>query len=721
MKFKKKFGKRFLANVVSAALLTSTVTFSLPTNVTAADGNDYYEALALSLYMYDANACGNDVDDGPLTWRGDCHTYDEFPGGYHDAGDHIKFNLTMGFAGSSLAMADYLNPGVFEKAGCKDHLISILKRNADYLMSTTILNGDSVEKIAHVVADGNVDHSEWSSPEVQTYPRQVYWLTAGSNNSAVCGEMAAALAGTAYVVKDSDPAYAETCIKYAKALVDFGKNHVGNESGGLSGFYDTEAQYQDEIAVAEAWLWICGAGSKPTLVPEGGGKYSGDAGYDGYRYCWNKVFQGYAALMYKATGDSMWATELQTEIDKQGGLRVGTYNGDGWGAARYNCALQMSGYAVANGDASNQYATAGKWQMDYILGENPTGYSFLIGYGNKWPTHYHHRAANPGNGDPSQNPEAKYTLYGALVGGIDASGNYQDMTDKYQYTEPALDYNGCFVLACAGLAGLYGGSDAGAKNIVSNASEIKKGYSFGGGETVIPTQPETETNAEPTENTSNAQDTTEDTQPATGNQTGGLVQADVTKEGDNKYNVDVKDSEKVVVHGLTNTADQNANGRYTIYDESGNQIKEDTWNLTPDNGKFDIEVELSDNASNVVVEFYWPREASVESAEILRSGGTDPTEPETTEPAPTETDPPQPTETPSETNTEGNVVYGDVDEDGKVQMVDMILLNKYLMIGASITDQGKKNADVNRDGEVLSDDGLNILRSVIGLIDLPIQ
>ena len=260
----------------------------------------------------------------------------------------------------------------------------------------------------------------------------------------------------------------------------------------------------------------------------------------------------------------MCATELQTEIDKQGGLRVGTYNGDGWGAARYNCALQMSGYAVANGDASNQYATAGKWQMDYILGENPTGYSFLIGYGNKWPTHYHHRAANPGNGDPSQNPEAKYTLYGALVGGIDASGNYQDMTDKYQYTEPALDYNGCFVLACAGLAGLYGGLDAGAKNIVSNASEIKKGYSFGGGETVIPTQPETETNAEPTENTSNAQDTTEDTQPATGNQTGGLVQADVTKEGDNKYNVDVKDSEKVVVHGLTNTADQNANGRYTV-------------------------------------------------------------------------------------------------------------------------------------------------------------
>ena len=44
-------------------------------NVSAADHN-YMEALAMSLYFFDSNACGSGITGGPLTWRGDCHTYD---------------------------------------------------------------------------------------------------------------------------------------------------------------------------------------------------------------------------------------------------------------------------------------------------------------------------------------------------------------------------------------------------------------------------------------------------------------------------------------------------------------------------------------------------------------------------------------------------------------------------------------------------------------------
>ncbi len=720
MKPMKQIGKRFLASVLSAALFTSSAAAALTrtTPVKAEANNDYYQALALSLYLYDANACGNDVDNGPLTWRGNCHTYDEFPGGYHDAGDHIKFNLTMGFAGSSLAMADYLNPGVFEKAGCKDHLIAILKRNADYLMSTTILNGDSVEKIAHVVADGNVDHGIWSSPEVQDYPRQVYYLTAGSNNSAVCGEMAAALAGTAYVVQDSDPAYAETCIKYAKALVNFGKNNVGNNMDGLAGFYDTEAQYQDEIAVAEAWLWLCGAGSKPTLVPEGGGKYSEGAGYDGYRYCWNKVFQGYAAMMYKATGDSMWATELQTEIDKQGGLRVGTYNGDGWGAARYNCALQMSGYAVANGDTSNQYAEAGKWQMDYILGENPTGYSFLIGYGSKWPTHYHHRAANPGDGDPAKNPEAKYTLYGALVGGIDASGQYEDKTDGYQYTEPALDYNGCFVLACAGLAGLYGGSDAGASKIVGSASEVTYPFDFGSGAVTPPTPTESE-DPKDTE----ATDKDEPTNPTpTEKPSEGTKPGTFTESGNAKWTLDVTGATKVKITCKTNSNDTEMNGIFTA-----NGANTD-WKTTASGGTYTVEYEVPEGLTSLDFQVWWPTTTTIESVELTVKGAveetTDPVEPTTEKP--TEKEPDTTEKEPDTTEkTDTEVNYGDLDGDGVIKLTDVITLNRFLMnIDTNLSDQALANADVNEDNAVDAYDALNILMCVIELIspsDFPIH
>ena len=76
------------------------------------------------------------------------------------------------------------------------------------------------------------------------------------------------------------------------------------------------------------------------------------------------------------------------------------------------------------------------------------------------------------------NMSAKYTNYGMLVGGVNNDG-YQDETNKYQYTEGALDYNGCFALACAGLYKLYGGDASAAQQIASSASEINDRFDFG--------------------------------------------------------------------------------------------------------------------------------------------------------------------------------------------------------------------------------------------------
>ena len=124
--------KKAVSGALSALMLSASVcsTVSAPVSY-AAENENYAEALAMSLYFFDSNECGTEVDDNPLTWRGNCHTYDEkaslsnatnfnsaykslvdpdgdgyvdVSGGYHDAGDHIKFNLTNGFACSSLAM-----------------------------------------------------------------------------------------------------------------------------------------------------------------------------------------------------------------------------------------------------------------------------------------------------------------------------------------------------------------------------------------------------------------------------------------------------------------------------------------------------------------------------------------------------------------------------------------------------------------------------------------
>ena len=691
-----KFTKKLTAMIASAVMAVSSIPV-VGMNASAAD-NNYYEALAMSLYFFDSNACGTNITDGPLTWRGDCHTYDaqasvgsldgslksvvdpdgdgkiDVSGGWHDAGDHIKFNLTIGFGLSSLGMSEYFNEGIYAKAGARDHLEYEMKWGADYLMKTTYLDDSgNVAAIAHVVADGGADHAIWSAPEVQTYDRPVYWLTASQNNSAVCGEMACGLLGTAYVLKDSDPEYSAKCIKYAKALIDFGTKNKGNEGGGLSAFYGTDSMCEDEMALASAWLYILGEGSKPTLTPNAG-QYNGI--YDYYLYSWDKVWQGYAALMYKATGDNVFAEELKFELNNQGGLSEGKYNADGWGASRYNCAKQMNSYLLANGDADSSYAKAAKYQMDTILGDNSTGYSFLIGYGDKWPTHIHHRAANPG-GDgitSAQNPEAKYTNYGMLVGGLDGGG-YEDHADRYQYTEGALDYNGCFAIACAFAANMYGGDASAFEDVKSSASEINADFKFGNGSVTPPesttTTDTTTTTTETTAETTTTQTTTSTIETTTTETTTTIVGGDQKVQSFVDFITEIGD----------NTVTFQTKGTFTV------SKSEDMEKIKSVGVGKSVKIEFLDYKDTTIM--------NINSLNVMGMGDED-------------------------------VVFGDTNEDGKISIADAVLIMQSLSNGDEykLSEKAQKNADVVDTGDgISSKDALAIQMieaKIITAEDLPL-
>lgn len=96
-----------------------------------------------------------------------------------------------------------------------------------------------------------------------------------------------------------------------------------------------------------------------------------------------------------------------------------------------------------------------KSQVDYILGANPAGMSYLVGYGPHFPLRVHHRGASIesyrgnkgfigctqgydywyGRRDPNPN-----VLIGALVGGPDIKDRFQDERGNYVQTE-ACTYN----------------------------------------------------------------------------------------------------------------------------------------------------------------------------------------------------------------------------------------------------------------------------------------
>lgn len=70
------------------------------------------------------------------------------------------------------------------------------------------------------------------------------------------------------------------------------------------------------------------------------------------------------------------------------------------------------------------------------------------------------------------------------------------------------------------------------------------------------------------------------------------------------------------------------------------------------------------------------------------------------------------------------VLWGDADDNGKVNILDVILLNRTIMGRDEMTAQGEKNADVDVSGTPDSTDALNILKLIVGLLtqaDFPIK
>lgn len=66
--------------------------------------------------------------------------------------------------------------------------------------------------------------------------------------------------------------------------------------------------------------------------------------------------------------------------------------------------------------------------MDYLLGRNATGYSFVTGFGDKTPMHPHHR--------PSVADQLEAPIPGLLSGGPNARAPQQDGCDTYTSTDP---------------------------------------------------------------------------------------------------------------------------------------------------------------------------------------------------------------------------------------------------------------------------------------------
>lgn len=816
---------RLKALVVSVTMLSAAMLPNLTAGApaAAAEEENFARLLQHSMYFYDANMCGTDVDENTLLpWRGDCHAYDaqvplqpmdaksvgtnlsqafidkykdvldpdgdgcvDVSGGFHDAGDHVEFGMPENYTAATLGWGYYEFRDSYTKTGQDAHIETLLRYFNDYLMRCTFRDKDGTV-IAHCyqVGDGDIDHALWQSPEVDTMARPAFFLTAEKPQTDYVVSACASLAINYLNFKDTDPEYAEKSLDYAQALWDFANDNpkeLSDNGDGPKQYYGSN-KWEDDYCWAAAWMYLCtGDASCFDDAVEIFDYYAPS----GWAYCWNDMWSG-AAVMWAVINQEHPELDLVNQIRKAQGKNEYVFDDfwdndclgkcfktwkalespggyaflNQWGSARYNTAMQLVLLVMDkyhNGDKPSEYSDWAKKQMEYICGQNEVTFKesggsgrrcFVVGYNEYSAKFPHHRAASGLLMAEDPSPQ-RHVLYGALVGGPDGSDGHNDTTADYIYNEVTIDYNAAFVGAAAGLYHFYGkDSDKVDENFPpaeENSGEEGSGgngywveafavddlHDDGAGVTKISFMVRTDVNKPSdkisvryffnTDEISNISSVDAKELYDQSNAEAGDDGADGITSGPFKY--DKMDNIYYVEVSWDGYKIANSGKKYQF---SMGMYYGDTWDPTNDYSYQGLPVledtDMFGNNNEVRTDYICVYDDGVLIGGIEPDGSV----PDGSQPAAPTEKPTQPatepkTEAPTTDKDDTKINYGDVNCDGEVDLVDVIMLNKNLMIGEKITDKGKKNADVDNNGDADEVDSLNILKSIIHLVELPVK
>lgn len=478
--------KKLTGGILSAALLAASTVSALPTGlmttVNAADGKfNYVDALDKSMFFYEAQQAGPLPSWNRVEWKSDSTMQDPVLGGWYDAGDHVKFNLPMSYSASMLAWGLYQYPDGLEKTGIKETYVNNLTFVLDYLADC-----DKGSEVVYQVGIGQADHTWWGPVDLLEYgmednshslEKARAALKSSSGCSAVFGEMAAALAaGAAALDGDVDSSKTADYLSHAKNIYKIAKSSPSDDvynKSDAQGFYQS-SHFYDELFYAANWLYIAtkdesyledAKGFMPKLGKMLG---EGDTLAYGWSHCWDDNTQGGMLLYAINTNDSSSIAHVKKHVDRwvngdeakiiSGGLRWLS----NWGCLRYaNTAAFLAAVAsdtILTSEAS-KYMEFAEAQVNYALGDNPTKQSYVVGFGDKYPQNPHHRTAHGSwKNDLKVPSQTRHILYGALVGGPNQDGSYNDDRQDFINNEVATDYNAGFSAMLCKMIDKYGGS-----------------------------------------------------------------------------------------------------------------------------------------------------------------------------------------------------------------------------------------------------------------------
>ncbi|MDE6088731.1 MAG: right-handed parallel beta-helix repeat-containing protein, partial [Oscillospiraceae bacterium] len=120
--------------------------------------------------------------------------------------------------------------------------------------------------------------------------------------------------------------------------------------------------------------------------------------------------------------------------------------------------------------------------------------------------------------------------------------------------------------------------------------------------------------------------------------------------------------------------------------------------------------ETVSNGTYATLGYHMASGLTQETTPGIGDGKQDPVEPP-------ETDSTDPDPTTSESTSTGNIRKGDANEDGNIDISDVVLMNRVYVGVDKVTPQGLKNADIDGSGKIELSDSMNVLRYLVHLVE----
>jgi endoglucanase len=435
----------------------------------------------------DAVTCFRGTDADGQSWDG-CDYRLNVRGGWYDAGDYGKYVVNGGISAWTLFNLYERLPQAFgdrsmsipENANGMPDILDEARWEMEFLLAMQVPEGEPLAGMVH----HKMHDRRWSG--VPVMPPTEFDNDNAENgrflyppSTAATLNMAATAAQCARIWRDIDPDFAERCLNAAEtAWLAANENPImiaGRAPGEGGGDYG-DATIDDEFYWAAAELFVA-------------------TGQQEYRdfLTTSRFFNAFPGLAASSVSSMSWGSTAalgtislaivpndlpEEDIDALQGQIVETAEG-------YLATIDAEGYRVpitknryywgSNSDVLNnaiilalaydftddaRFLNGVSDSMDYILGRNALGFSFVSGYGANAMQHPHHRfwGNQPESGFPppppgavagGPNAEPADPVAIEAVAGLPPAKRYIDVLESYSTNEVTINWNAPLVWVAA--------------------------------------------------------------------------------------------------------------------------------------------------------------------------------------------------------------------------------------------------------------------------------